>query len=99
MFVMSLNEYHNDIRRLIDKYKVRHGYGGRLFRYQVGEDEIYDPSLISQRMYQTRAHADIVQMCSGVSFAHKPIKVQIIILPTLQQIMTLQKKHGVTYAW
>ena len=96
---MSLNEYHNDIRRLIDKYKSRHGYGGRLFRYQVGNDELYDPSLISQRMYKTRAQADVVRLVTGVSFAHEALNIKIIILPTLQQIIALQKKHGVTYAW
>ncbi|WP_111857851.1 hypothetical protein [Acinetobacter sp. CFCC 10889] len=96
---MSLNEYHTDIRRLINKNKKRHGYGGFLFAYQIGRDEIYDPSLISQRVYQTRSHGDVVRIASGVSFAHEPLPQNIIILPKLAQIIALQRKYGVTHAF
>ena len=96
---MSLNEYHNDIRRLINKNKKRHGYGGFLFAYQIGRDEIYDPSLISQRVYHPRNHGDIVRIASGVSFAHDQLPKETIILPKLAQIIALQRKYGVTHAF
>lgn len=96
---MSLNEYHNDIRRLINKNKKRHGYGAVLFVYQVGRDEIYDASLVSQRAYKSRNHGDIVRIASGVSFAHESLPIQRIFLPNLAQIIALQKKHGVNYAF
>lgn len=90
-----LNEYHNDIRRYIERNESRTHYGGDLTVYQIGIDEIYDPSKISQRFYGTRAHDDVVRIAAGTSFVHEPLPEKIILLPSLQVIIELQKKHEV----
>lgn len=93
-----LNEYHNDVRRHIEKNTQLVGYGGSLLPYQIGEDEIYDASLVSQRIYKTRVHSDVIRVACGVSYSHEPLPQKVIFLPTLRIIIQLMKKHGVTHA-
>lgn len=90
------NEFYNALRRHIEVNAPRTGFGGSLSPYQIGEDEIYDASLVSLRMYGTRVHADVVRLACGVSFAHEPLPQKIVLLPNLNAIVVLQKKYGVT---
>lgn len=89
------NEFINALRRHIEVNKPRTGYGGSLISYQIGEDEIYDASLVSLRAYSTRAHTDVVRLACGTSFAHEPLPQKIVLLPSLNAVVTLQKKYGV----
>lgn len=89
------NEFLNALRRHIEVNKPRTGFGGTLIAYQVGEDEIYDASLVSYRVYQTRTHSDVVRLACGTSFAHEPLPQKIILFPSLNAVISLQKKYGV----
>ncbi|MBU3847891.1 MAG: hypothetical protein H9855_13140 [Candidatus Acinetobacter avistercoris] len=89
------NEFYNALRRHIEINALRTGYGGSLMPYQIGEDEIYDASLVSLRVYKTRMHSDVVRLACGVSFAHEPLPLKIVLLPSLNAVVTLQKKFGV----
>lgn len=89
------NEFYNALRRHIEINASRTGYGGSLMPYQIGEDEIYDASLVSLRVYKTRMHSDVVRLACGVSFAHEPLPLKIVLLPSLNAVVTLQKKFGV----
>lgn len=92
------NEFYNAIRRHIEMNASKTGYGGSLIRYEIGEDEIYDASLVSLRAYQTRFHADVVRLACGVSFAHEPLPMGLVLLPSLNAIVQLQKKFEVNNA-
>lgn len=92
------NEFYNAIRRHIEANAKRTGYGGSLIAYQVGEDEIYDASLVSLRAYRTRLHSDVVRLACGVSFAHEPLPQKLVLLPSLNAIVQLQKKYEVSNA-
>lgn len=92
------NEFYNAIRRHIENSANKTGFGGSLTAYQIGEDEIYDASLVSLRVYQTRVHSDIVRLACGVSFAHEPLPQKLVLLPSLNAIVKLSKKYGVKHA-
>ncbi len=92
------NEFYNAIRRHIEMSANKTGFGGSLVAYQIGEDEIYDASLVSLRLYKTRVHSDVVRLACGVSFAHEPLPQQIVLMPSLNAIVKLQKKYGVSNA-
>lgn len=98
MLMTMRNEFYNALRRHIELNAKRTGYGGSLIAYQIGEDEINDPSLVSLRAYQTRAHSDIVRLAAGVSFVNEPLPQKIILLPSLNAVVTLQRKFGVANA-
>ena len=89
------NEFYNALRRHIEINASRTGYGGSLMPYQIGEDEIYDASLVSLRVYKTRMHSDVVRLACGVSFAHETLPLKIVLLPSFNAVVTLQKKFGV----
>lgn len=92
------NEFYNAIRRHIEMNANKTGYGGSLINYQIGEDEIYDASLVSLRVYKTRVHSDVVRLACGVSFAHEPLPEKLVLLPSLNAIVQLQKKYEVSNA-
>lgn len=92
------NEFYNAIRRHIEMNANKTGYGGSLINYQIGEDEIYDASLVSLRVYRTRVHSDVVRLACGVSFAHEPLPEKLVLLPSLNAIVQLQKKYEVNNA-
>lgn len=95
---MSVNEYLIDIRRVIELNKNKASHANILFQYQVGIDEVYDHSLISERAYKTRRHSDVVRIACNASFFHEPLEEKIILLPRLSEIIRLQKLHGVKNA-
>lgn len=92
------NEFYNALRRHIEVNTKRTGYGGSLTAYQIGEDEVNDASLVSLRVYKTRKHSDVIRLACGVSFAHEPLPQKIVLLPSLNAVLKLQRKFGVTDA-
>lgn len=92
------NEFYNAIRRHIEVSTNKASYGGSLIIYQIGEDEVNDPSLVSLRVYQTRRHGDVVRLACGVSFSHEPLPLKQVLLPSLNAIVQLSKKYEVSNA-
>lgn len=91
---MSVNEYLNDIRHVIEQNRNKVAYAGLLIPHQIGIDEIYDHSLISYRVYSTDRHTDVIRVAAGVSFSHETLSETFILLPALSEIIRLRKKHG-----
>lgn len=92
------NEFYIALRRHIEINTKRTGFGGSLIAYEIGEDEVYDPSLASKRLYGTRQHSDIVRLACGVSFTHQPLPQKMHLFPSLNVIIQLQKRYGVRNA-
>ena len=91
---MSVNEYLNDIRHVIEQNREKVAYAGKLIAHQIGVDELYDHSLISDRVYKSRQYTDVVRLAAGASFSNEKLKEIYILLPTLNEIIKLKKKHG-----
>lgn len=88
------NEYRIALRKLLET-SIRRGQQYNLRHYQIQVDEVNDPSLVSLRLYDTRKYIDVVLVACGLSYAHELIPVQAFYFPTMQNILQLQKKHGV----
>lgn len=91
---MSINEYLNDIRHVIEQNREKVAYAGKLIAHQIGVDEVSDHSLISFRIYKSNQYTDVVRIAAGVSFSYEKLKETYILLPTLNEIIKLKKKHG-----
>lgn len=91
---MSVNEYLNDIRHVIEQNREKVAYAGKLISHQVGADEVYDHSLISFRVYKSDRYTDVVRLAAGVSFSYEKLNESFILLPTLNEVIKLRKKHG-----
>lgn len=92
------NEFYVALRRHIEINTNKTGMGGSLIVYEVGEDEVSDASLVSLRAYKTRNHADVVRLACNLSFAHEPLPMGYVLLPSLNAIVQLQKKYEVSNA-
>lgn len=89
-----LNEYQIALRQLIELAR-RRGKAHNLRFYQVQEDEVADPALISYRLYQSDVYVVEVKIACGISYAHELIPVQAFYFPTLQDILRLRLKYEV----
>ncbi|RLL19000.1 hypothetical protein [Acinetobacter chengduensis] len=89
-----LNEYQIALRQLIERAQ-RRGKAHDLRFYQVQDDEVHDPSLISYRLYKSRMYVTEVKVACGISYAHELIPVRAYYFPTLRDILALRQKHGV----
>ena len=98
VFNMPINEYLNEIRRVIELNQKKTNFGQKLFQYEVGVDELLDHSLISQRAYKTREHSDVVRIAAGASYFHEQLEQKIILLPVLAEIIRLRQEYGVNSA-
>lgn len=91
---MSVNEYLNDIRHVIEQNRSKAAYAGKLIAHQVGIDEVFDHALISFRLYKSDKYTDVVRVAAGVSFSYEKLPESFILLPSLSEIIKLRKKHG-----
>lgn len=94
MCMLMRNEFYNALRRHIEVNEKRTGFGGSLTIYDIGEDEVNDPSLVSLRVYGTRQHSDVVRLACGTSFVHEPLSLGPVLLPSLNAVVQLQKAYG-----
>lgn len=89
-----LNEYQIALRQLIELAQ-RRGKAYQMRQYQIQEDEVADPSLVSLRLYQSRVYVTEVKIACGVTYAHEFLPVKAFYFPTLQDILSLRKKYEV----
>lgn len=89
-----LNEYQIALRQLIELAQ-RRGKSYQMRYYQVQADEVADPSLVSFRLYQSRAYVTEVKVACGVTYAHELLPMKAFYFPTLQDILRLRKKYEV----
>ncbi len=92
---MIKNTYHNAIRSHVDLL-LRRGRLDKLIKWQVGSDEIYDPTLIAYRAYGKRDYADIVITCAGTNRIGEPLPQKMIFLPLATSVMAIRRQHEIT---
>lgn len=86
------NAYLNAIREQIDR--ARRLQASNCIRWEVGEDERTDPTLVSRRAYGTSLHTDVVMVACGTEGIWQPLPRGEIILPTLLQLQALRQRFG-----
>ena len=81
---MLTNIYLNAVRSHVD-LRVRRGRTDKLIIWDVGDDEIHDPTLIAYRAYGNRDNADVVMLCAGTNRVGEALPNRCIILAITRQ--------------
>ena len=84
--------YHNAIRDLVH-LSSRKGKTGQCIRYEIGTDEVNDPTLVAYRVYGNRDDYDAVMVCAGTNSIFEPLPQREIILPTSMQLIALKRAY------
>lgn len=91
---MNINHYHNAIRDLVN-LMINKGKTGQIVKHSIGPDEIFDPTLVSLRVYGNRHDYDVVMVCAGTNGIWQELPQTDIFLPTKAQLFVLKKKYQV----
>jgi len=84
------NIYLNAVRTHVDLL-VRRSRTDKLIVWDVGTDEINDPSLIAYRVYGDRDNADVVMLCAGTNRIGEPLLSRTIFLPLPANLVQLKR--------
>lgn len=90
---MIANTYLNAVRSEVDLL-VRRSRTDRLIVWDVGSDEVHDPTLIAYRAYGNRGDADIVMLCAGTNRIGEPLPERTIFLPLPTSLAMLKRAHA-----
>lgn len=89
---MLTNSYYNAIRASVDLL-VRRSRTDKLIVWDVGHDEIHDPTLIAYRAYGNRDYADIVMLCAGTNRIGEPLSKKRIYLPMVTTLAEFKRQY------
>ncbi len=89
---MINNIYLNAVRSHVDLL-VRRARTDKLIVWDVGTDEVHDPTLVAYRAYGDRDNADIVMLCAGTNRIGEPLPQRTIFLPLPASLAQLKRKH------
>lgn len=63
-------------------------------RYQTKPDERFDLTLVARRVYGLPSEWPIVMAAAGLQSVDEPLKEQLLIMPTLEQLQRLKRDLG-----
>lgn len=86
------NIYLNAVRTHVDLL-VRRSRADKLIVWDVGTDEMHDPSLIAYRVYGNRDDTDVVMLCAGTNRIGEPLPSRTIFLPLPASLTQLKRDH------
>lgn len=90
---MLNNTYLNAVRSHVDLL-VRRGRTDKLIVWDVGADEVHDPTLIAYRVYGNRDDADIVMLCAGTNRIGEALPSKRIYLPLPASLAQLKRDQA-----
>ena len=89
---MIANIYLNAVRTQVDLL-VRRGRLDKVVVWDVGTDEVNDPTLIAYRVYGRRDDADVVMLCAGTNRIGEPLPRRRIYLPLPVVLADIKRQH------
>ncbi|MBE0440601.1 MULTISPECIES: hypothetical protein [unclassified Psychrobacter] len=89
---MLTNIYLNAVRSHVDLL-VRRGRTDKLIIWDVGRDEIHDPTLIAYRAYGNRDNADVVMLCAGTNRVGEALPNRRIYLPLPASLAQIKRTY------
>lgn len=90
---MLTNIYLNAVRSHVDLL-VRRGRTDKLIIWDVGHDEIHDPTLIAYRAYGNRDNADVVMLCAGTNRVGEALPNRRIYLPLPASLAQIKRTYA-----
>lgn len=62
--------------------------------HDVTPDELYDPTLVSERVYGRRDEYLVVMAAAGIDTVDQPLPQRQIVLPTEAQLYAIKRRAG-----
>jgi len=78
------------------KFSVTCPIWATAIRHTVTPDEIYDLTLVSQRVYGNRDDYLVVMAAAGLNRLDQPLQQVTLVLPTASQLAAIKAKVGYT---
>lgn len=91
------NIYHNAVRTHVDLL-VRRARTDKLIVWDVGADEVHDPTLIAHRAYGSRDDADVVMLCAGTNRIGESLPNKRIYLPLPASLAQIKRTYAISGA-
>lgn len=90
---MITNIYLNAVRSHVDLL-VRRARTDKLIVWDIGNDEVNDPTLIAYRVYGDRDNADIVMLCAGTNRIGEALPKRRIYLPLPLSLAEIKRQFA-----
>ncbi len=87
-----INEYRNAIRDHINRL-IKQGKLNQLIVWDIQQDEAQDPTLLSLRMYGSRAYTDVIQVACGTSGIWEKLPVKRIAVPLIEDVLKFRCEY------
>lgn len=78
----------------IRSYAQNSVFGTNHIRYETKEDERYDLTLVSRRVYGISSEWLTIQAAAGMSTPEDELPPQTLVLPSFQDLIALKKQAG-----
>ena len=86
----AAKDFYKEIRRFAQRTKP---WETALF-YEIKPDEVYDITLVSQRVYGRRDEFLAVMAAAGLDMVDQPLPQKRLILPTEGQLYAIKRRTG-----
>ena len=86
-----INEYRNAIRDHINRL-IKQGKLNQLIVWDIQHDEAQDLTLLSLRMYGSRAYTDVIQVACGTSGIWEKLPVKRIAVPLIADVLKFRRE-------
>lgn len=86
------NIYLNAVRTHVDLL-VRRKRSDKLIVWEIGTDEVNDPTLIAYRAYGDRDDVSVVMLCAGTNRIGEALPRRTIYLPLAANLASLKREH------
>lgn len=87
-----INEYRNAIRDHINRL-IKQGKLNQLIVWDIQQDEAQDPTLLSLRIYGSRAYTDVIQVACGTSGIWEKLPVKRIAVPLIADVLKFRREY------
>lgn len=91
---MTSDQASNRFFQLVRDFALQTPEWGTAIRYPTRPDERLDLTLISRRVYGTSSEYLTIQAAAGLDSPEYEIPEQMLILPTLDQLVALRRQAG-----
>lgn len=89
--MLSKNLRHRRIRQ----FALQTPFWATAIRYHTKPDERFDLSLVARRVYGLPNEWPVIMAAAGLQSVDEPLNEQLLVLPTLSQLHTLNREIGV----
>ena len=87
-----INEYRNAICDHINRF-IEQGKLNQLIVWDIQQDEAQDPTLLSLRIYGSRAYTDVIQVACGTSGIWEKLPVKRIAVPLIEDVLKFRCEY------